>query len=79
MGKACLRFRKLEDLALEVIGEVIRRVPARAFIDYYESVLKTARKRPAQSKARKSATPPKSKTKEPSTRKGSRAANSAGT
>jgi hypothetical protein len=29
MGKSCIRFRKLEDLALEVIGEMIRRVPAR--------------------------------------------------
>src|SRR6478672_2290298 len=27
MGKACVRFKKLEDLPLDVIGEVIRRVP----------------------------------------------------
>ncbi len=27
MGKSCVRFKKLEDLALGVIGEAIRRVP----------------------------------------------------
>jgi hypothetical protein len=35
MGKSCLRFKKLEDLPLGVIGEAIRRVPARKFIEYY--------------------------------------------
>jgi organic hydroperoxide reductase OsmC/OhrA len=30
-----------------VIGEAIRRMPARALIDYYESVIKGARRRPA--------------------------------
>jgi Domain of unknown function (DU1801) len=33
MGKSCIRFRSLEDLPLEVIGEVIRRVPARKYIE----------------------------------------------
>ena len=28
MGKACIRFKKVEDLPLDVIGEAIRRVPA---------------------------------------------------
>ncbi len=46
MGKSCLRFRKLDDLALDVLGESIRRMPARAFIEFYESVVKTARRRP---------------------------------
>lgn len=32
MGKCCVRFKKLEDLALDVIGELIRRVPARTYI-----------------------------------------------
>ncbi len=47
MGKACLRFRGLEDLALDVLGELIRRVPARAFIKEYESIIKTMRRRSA--------------------------------
>ena len=42
MGKSCVRFRKLEDLALDVIGAAIRRTRARAFIRYYEAVVKNA-------------------------------------
>src|SRR5262249_1231405 len=37
MGKSCVRFKKLDDLALEVIGEAIRRVPARKYIEHVES------------------------------------------
>jgi hypothetical protein len=36
MGKACLRFRRLEDLELDVIGEVIASTPPEAFIALYE-------------------------------------------
>lgn len=55
-GKSCIRFRDVEDLALDVIGEAIRRMPAHAYIAYYESALKTElRRRPA--KPRKSKTP----------------------
>jgi hypothetical protein len=35
MGKACIRFKKLDDLALDVLGEAIRRVPARLFVERY--------------------------------------------
>jgi len=35
MGKSCIRFQRLEDLALDVIGDAIRRVPVRAWIEYY--------------------------------------------
>ena len=44
MGKVCVRFKKLEDLALEVIGEAIRRVSARGFIREYESAIKNVRR-----------------------------------
>ncbi len=56
MGKCCVRFKKLEDLALDVIGEAIRRVPARKHIEHCESALKTHRKRASKptSKAAKS-------------------------
>jgi hypothetical protein len=37
MGKACIRFKKLEDLALDVIGEAVRRVPARKYIAMCEA------------------------------------------
>ena len=48
LGKSCLRFKKLDDLALDVIGEVIRRTPARAFIESYEAATKTLRRRPVK-------------------------------
>jgi hypothetical protein len=54
MGKSCVRFKRVEDLALDVIAGWIRRTPARAFIEYYESVIKTALRRPAKGKLRKS-------------------------
>ena len=40
MGKSCLRFKKLEDLPLDVIGELIARVPVADYIRHYESNLK---------------------------------------
>ena len=49
MGKSCVRFRKLRDLELDVIGAAIRGVSARKFIDDYESVIKTVRRRRARS------------------------------
>lgn len=38
MGKACIRFKKLEDIPLEVIGESIARVPMESYVARYESV-----------------------------------------
>ncbi|MBI3073551.1 MAG: DUF1801 domain-containing protein [Deltaproteobacteria bacterium] len=35
VGKSCIRFKKLDDLPLDIIGDAIRRVPAKAFIDRY--------------------------------------------
>ena len=51
MGKSCIRFKRVEDLALDVIAEAIRRVPARKYIAYYESVIRSMRKRPAKKSA----------------------------
>lgn len=36
MGKSCVRFKKLEDLPLKVIGDAIKRVPVKKFIEFYE-------------------------------------------
>lgn len=54
MGKCCIRFKKLEDLALELIGKKIQSMTAREFVRFYEqsrskpaakaSPTKTARK-----------------------------------
>ncbi len=43
MGKSCIGFKRLEDLALEVIGKAISRVPAKDYIAHYESVIKKVR------------------------------------
>ncbi len=37
MGKSCVRFRKLDDLPLDVIGEAIARVTPEKYIAYYET------------------------------------------
>ena len=61
MGKSCIRFKKAEDLALDVIGDTIRKIPITAYIARYESILnepKAARaKRRDEAQARKPAKP----------------------
>jgi len=42
MGKSCIRFKSADDLALEVIGEVVASVP----VDAYVAVAERARARP---------------------------------
>ena len=37
MGKSCVRFRKLEDLPLDVIGEAVAKVTPEAYIAHYEA------------------------------------------
>src|ERR1041385_4733790 len=39
MGKACLRFKKLDDLPLDVIGQAIARTPVDKYIAAYLAVL----------------------------------------
>ena len=57
MGKSCIRFKKLEDLPLDVIGEAFRRLPADVYIKLYEEALRT----PARSaRAAKNVSPKKS-------------------
>jgi len=35
MGKACIRFKKVDDLPLDVLGEAIRRIPAKVYVENY--------------------------------------------
>ncbi len=42
MGKSCIRFKKADDLALEVIGETIRSMPASKYIAASEAARKSA-------------------------------------
>ena len=36
MGKSCIRFKTLDDLPLDLIGQAIARTPAHEFIALYE-------------------------------------------
>ncbi len=44
VGKSCVRFRKLEDLPLDLIGETIASVPVDRFIERVEESAGSARK-----------------------------------
>lgn len=46
MGKCCIRFKKVEDLALDVITEAIRRMPVKKYVEYYQKALDSQAKRP---------------------------------
>ena len=37
MGKGCVRFKKLEDLALDVVGRTVARVPAKEHMANYRA------------------------------------------
>jgi uncharacterized protein DUF1801 len=45
MGKACLRFKRLEDLPLDLIGEAIARTPVERYIAGYEAARHAASER----------------------------------
>ena len=44
VGKSCVRFRKLEDLPLDVIGDAVAKVSVERFIETYEAGRARARK-----------------------------------
>ena len=41
MGKSCVRFKTLDDVALDVIGRAIKRLPVEQYIKQYERQLTT--------------------------------------
>ena len=45
MGKSCIRFKKVEDLALDVLGRAIARVPVSTYIASYEAATKSSGKK----------------------------------
>ncbi len=49
MGKSCVRFKKLEDVPLDVIAKTVKRMTVKKFIKAYESSLEAPR--PARKKA----------------------------
>jgi hypothetical protein len=61
MGKSCIRFKRIEDLALDVIGQAIKRVPARKYIESVEAVLASRKSASRTGKTRTKKTGPKAK------------------
>ena len=55
MGKSCVRFRKIEDVALDVIGKTIKRITVKKFIAGYEAALDQYRRPAAKKTPRKKA------------------------
>ncbi len=51
MGKSCVRFRRLEDLPLDLIGERIARADLDRFVDHYREAHGSARKTRSRSGA----------------------------
>lgn len=51
MGRCCIRFRKAADLALDVVTEAIRRMPAKRYVAIYQQARAAAqrgKRRPAK-------------------------------
>jgi hypothetical protein len=55
MGKSCVRFKKLDELPLEVITEAVRRVPVKAFLSHYEAAVSPAGRKNKTAKKKKTA------------------------
>jgi Domain of unknown function (DU1801) len=53
MGKSCVRFKRVEDLALDVIGDAIRRVPAKKYLEHYEAAMRAMKRRPKKGPPKK--------------------------
>jgi hypothetical protein len=52
MGKACIRFKKIDDLPLDVIGQAVARVRVKDYLSHYETAIMSAGKRSAGSRKR---------------------------
>jgi len=40
MGKSCIRFKKIEDIPFDLIGELATKITVEAYVNLYESLLK---------------------------------------
>ena len=63
MGKSCLRFKSLDDLPLDAIGEFVSRTPVDAFIRQYEEARAAAGVKPTRPKASSTSAAKKAATK----------------
>lgn len=69
MGKSCVRFRKLDDVPLNVIGQAVKRIPVEDFIANYEAAIGERGKRPKSKTHRKTARKTGTMSKSPARRK----------
>lgn len=51
MGKSCIRFKRVEDLALDVIAKLLQRVTVDDYVASYEAALAAPRTRPTKTKS----------------------------
>jgi hypothetical protein len=69
MGKCCIRFKRLEDVPLPLIGQAIKLVSVKKYIEHYETVIKDSRKRSSKTVKKKGAAKkPTAKKKAPTRR-----------
>jgi hypothetical protein len=57
MGKSCIRFKKSEDLALNAIGALIKRVTVKKYVDAYVNTLASTGRDPSGKKIKIAAKP----------------------
>ena len=58
MGKSCIRFKKVDDLALEVLAAAIKRTTVKRCIEHYERAIRPMNKRAAKGVSRPPAADP---------------------
>jgi hypothetical protein len=44
MGKACIRFKKMDDIPYQLIGELMKKLTVKQWVDLYEENLKRSKK-----------------------------------
>ena len=69
MGKGCVRFKRIEDVPLEVVGEAIARVPVKEFLAFYEASKPASGKKPSKPSTKKAAAGAKKAAKKSVTKK----------
>ncbi len=59
MGKCCIRFKKLEDLPLDLLTQAFQRMPLDKFVAWYQGKLDPRTKRPVSNRAAAAGRPAK--------------------
>jgi uncharacterized protein YdhG (YjbR/CyaY superfamily) len=43
MGKSCIRFKKMDDIPYELIGELMKKISVKEYIDTYQKIMNRSR------------------------------------